>query len=77
MERQARVASNALLAMVVREFSPSRIERQLLTHVFEYVVTVHRADNSEQDKFNNDQPPCEQSVDTEDSSTTLGTRNAA
>lgn len=74
MERQARVASKAMLAMVVREFSPSRIERQLLTQVFEYVVTVHRADHSEQNKFNNDPRTCEVSVVTEDSIATLGRR---
>lgn len=77
MDRQTRVASKSVLAMVVREFSPSRIERQLLTQVFEYVVTVHRSDISEQDKINNDSPTCEQSVDTEDFTATLNTRNAA
>lgn len=31
-----------MLASVVRHFSPSRIERQLLTQVFDFVVTVPR-----------------------------------
>jgi hypothetical protein len=74
MERQARVAGKAALAMVVREFSPSRIERQLLSQVFEYVVMVHRADHFEQDKFNNDPRTCDVSVVTEDSIATLGKR---
>lgn len=39
MDRQGKAAGSAAIALVVREFSPSRIERQLLTQVFECVVT--------------------------------------
>jgi len=39
MERRSNQASNAMLASVVRQFTPSRIEQQLLGHVFEFVVT--------------------------------------
>ena len=38
MDRRRKSASNAAIALVVRQFSPSRIERQLLTQVFECVV---------------------------------------
>jgi len=38
MDRRGKPASNAAIALVVRQFSPSRIERQLLTQVFECVV---------------------------------------
>jgi hypothetical protein len=31
-----------MLATVVRQFAPSRIEHQLLAQVFEFVVTVQR-----------------------------------
>jgi hypothetical protein len=42
MDRRGKPASNAAIALVVRQFSPSRIERQLLTQVFECVVTRRR-----------------------------------
>ena len=38
MDRRGKFAGSAVIALVVRQFSPSRIERQLLTQVFEYVV---------------------------------------
>jgi hypothetical protein len=38
MDRRGRSASKATAALVVRQFSPSRIERQLLTQVFESLV---------------------------------------
>lgn len=42
MDRRGKSASNAAIALVVRQFSPSRIERQLLTQVFECVVAKRR-----------------------------------
>ena len=42
MNRREKSASDATTALVVRQFSPSRIERQLLTQVFECVVTTRR-----------------------------------
>ena len=42
MERHSSNTSNAMLATVVRQFVPSRIERQLLAQVFEFVVAVQR-----------------------------------
>lgn len=42
MDRRGKSASKAAVALVVRQFSPSRIERQLLTQVFECVVARRR-----------------------------------
>lgn len=42
MDRQGKSVGSAAIALVVRQFSPSRIERQLLTQVFECVVTRRR-----------------------------------
>jgi hypothetical protein len=42
MDRRGKSASNAAIALVVRQFSPSRIERQLLMQVFECVVAKRR-----------------------------------
>lgn len=42
MDRLGKSASKAAAALVVRQFSPSRIERQLLTQVFECVVARRR-----------------------------------
>jgi hypothetical protein len=42
MDRRGKSASDAATALVVRQFSPSRIERQLLTQVFECVVATRR-----------------------------------
>jgi hypothetical protein len=42
MDRRGKSASNAAIASVVRQFSPSRIERQLLTQVFECLVATRR-----------------------------------
>ena len=42
MDRRGKSASDAAIALVVRQFSPSRIERQLLTQVFECVVATRR-----------------------------------
>lgn len=44
MERHARDASKAMLATVIRQFVPSRIERELLAQVFESVVTERHSD---------------------------------
>jgi hypothetical protein len=38
MERRSKTARSELLAVIVRQFSPSRIERELLTHALEVVV---------------------------------------
>ena len=46
MERHARNASKAMLATVTRQFIPSRIERELLAQVFEFVVTERHPDHS-------------------------------
>ncbi len=40
MDRHANNARNVKLATVVRQFRPSRIERQLLAQVFEFVVAT-------------------------------------
>lgn len=40
MERRSNQAESTRLAPVVRQFSPSRIEHQLLAQVFEFVVSV-------------------------------------
>ena len=45
MDCRKKSASNAAIALVVRQFSPSRIERQLLTQVFECVVVRRREAN--------------------------------
>lgn len=42
MDRRGTSASKAAMALIVRQFLPSRIERQLLTQVFECVVTPRR-----------------------------------
>jgi hypothetical protein len=42
MDRRGKSASKAAVALVVRQFSPSRIERQLLTQVFECLVARRR-----------------------------------
>jgi hypothetical protein len=42
MDRRGKSASKAAMALVVRQFLPSRIEQQLLTQVFECVVTMRR-----------------------------------
>lgn len=42
MDRRGKSASDAAIALVVRQFLPSRIERQLLTQVFECVVARRR-----------------------------------
>jgi hypothetical protein len=40
MERRSRPSGNTRLSSVVRQFTPSRIELQLLAQVFEIVVSV-------------------------------------
>ena len=40
MERRSYQAESPRLASVVRQFTPSRIERQLLAQVFEFLVSV-------------------------------------
>lgn len=42
MERRSNRTGSPLLASVVRQFIPSRIEHQLLGQVFESVVTLRR-----------------------------------
>ena len=42
MERRSNQADSTRLASVVRQFTPSRIEHQLLAQVFEFVVGVRR-----------------------------------
>jgi hypothetical protein len=42
MERRSNRAGGAMLASVVRQFTPSRIEQQLLGQVFESVMTLRR-----------------------------------
>ena len=46
MERHARNASKAMLATVTRQFIPSRLERELLAQVFEFVVAERHPDRS-------------------------------
>jgi hypothetical protein len=46
MERPARNASKVMLAAVTRQFIPSRIERELLAQVFEFVVTEQHPERS-------------------------------
>ncbi len=40
MERLAKRVASTRFSSVVRQFSPSRIEHQLLAQVFEFVVSV-------------------------------------
>ena len=57
MERHARNASTVMLATVARQFVPSRIERELLAQVFEFVVTERHPDRSAAaDAFDAQQP---------------------
>lgn len=77
MERQAVVASKAMLAAVVRQFAPSRIERQLLTQVFECVVTVRRSEGSEFDELIGDPSSRDKPAEGDDLAVTIVTRSAA
>jgi len=77
MERQAVVAGKAMLATVVRQFAPSRIERQLLAQVFECVVTVRRPEGSGLDELIGDPSFRETLSDADDSAATITTRSAA
>lgn len=56
MERRLNRASSAMLASVVRQFAPSRIEQQLLGQVFEFVVTLRRHGQPTQFDPLDDQP---------------------
>lgn len=40
MERRSKRVESTRLSAVVRQFSPSRVEHQLLAQVFEFVVSV-------------------------------------
>ena len=42
MERRSNQAESPRPASMVRQFSPSRIEHQLLAQVFEFLVSVRR-----------------------------------
>ena len=42
MERRSNQADSTRLASVVRQFTPSRIELQLLAQVFEFIVSMQR-----------------------------------
>jgi hypothetical protein len=53
MECRSNQAESARFASVVRQFTPSRIEHQLLAQVFEVVVSVRRPER----------PPAFDSVD--------------
>ncbi len=77
MERQAVLASKAMLATVVRQFAPSRIERQLLAQVFECVVTVRRPEGSGFDELVGDPSSRETFSVGDDSAATIATRSAA
>ena len=55
MERRSNQSGSAMLASVVRQFSPSRIEQQLLGQVFEFVVTRRHGQPAEFDPLD-DQP---------------------
>lgn len=57
MDRRARQAGSSMLASVVRQFIPSRIERQLLTQVFDVVVAVPRQVEPSAWDPEEDQPP--------------------
>ena len=45
MERRSNPAGSTRLASVVRQFTPSRIEHQLLAQVFEFVSLEHTSKN--------------------------------
>jgi hypothetical protein len=42
MERRSNHPKDAMLASLIRQFAPSRLEHQLLAQVFESVVAVRR-----------------------------------
>lgn len=77
MERCVKSASDAALALVVRQFSPSRIERQLLTQVFECVVTARREAHAVVRDGVEDQAANEVSRLAEMTSSRVATRSAA
>lgn len=61
MERRSRPSGNTRLSSVVRQFTPSRIELQLLAQVFEIVVSVRcplllAAADSVPDRHSNAEP---------------------
>jgi len=57
MERRLNDANSAMLASVVRQFVPSRIEQQLLGQVFEFVVTLRRHGQPAEPDLLDDQGP--------------------
>jgi len=73
MDRRGKSAGSAAIALVVRQFSPSRIERQLLTQVFECVVAGRRAVVG--DAVDSDSPGASQVAET--TSSHEATRRAA
>jgi len=46
MERRSNQSEYTRFASVVRQFTPSRIEHQLLAHVFEFVVSMRHPAHS-------------------------------
>ena len=60
MERRSNPADCTRFASVVRQFTPSRIERQLLAQVFEFVVSRRRQEQPAAFATVNDQPPNEE-----------------
>lgn len=57
MERRSNRADRTRLASVVRQFTPSRIEHQLLAQAFEFVVTVrHQGQPAAFDSVDDQQP---------------------
>ncbi len=77
MERRPSRASGTKLASVVRQFTPARIERQLLAQVFECVVTVRPPAGSEFDELIGDPSSREKHSAANDSAVTIATRSAA
>ena len=77
MERHARNASTVMLATVTRQFVPSRIERELLAQVFEFVVTERHPDRSAAaDAFDAQQPKAAPRVSNQNTAR-LAARSAA
>ena len=76
MERRSNQADSTRLASVVRQFTPSRIEHQLLAQVFEFVVSVPRQEQSAALDFVDDQQPSHE-LQRADGRTLRGTTRSA
>ena len=76
MERRSNQADGTRLASVVRQFTPSRIEHQLLAQVFEFVVSARRQGQPAAFDSVDDQQPSEE-LQRADGRTSCGTARSA